>query len=112
MITIRCVNRIFLYSLTSIMLTLSLSACGKSSSGLDASADTVRVYKANCISCHGSDLQGKMGPSTNLQQVGDRLSKEQITKQIHNGGEIMPAFADKLTAGQIKQLADWLSGKK
>lgn len=110
--TARCACLIFLCILTSIMLALSLSACGNSSTGLDGSADTIRLYKANCISCHGNDLQGKMGPSTNLQQVGSQLSKEQITNQIHNGGDVMPAFADRLDSGQIKLLADWLSGKK
>ncbi|MFC5651893.1 c-type cytochrome [Paenibacillus solisilvae] len=104
--------RVPLYALTSILLALFLSACGNSSSELAGPSETIHVYKANCISCHGSDLQGKMGPSTDLTQVGSRLSKEQITNQIHNGGELMPAFKGKLTAQQIKELAQWLSAKK
>jgi cytochrome c551 len=53
-----------------------------------------------------------MGPSTNLQHVGGRLTKEQIKRQIEEGGGSMPAFQSRLTAGQIEQLTNWLGDKK
>jgi cytochrome c551 len=67
------------------------------------------LYKQSCLSCHGNTLEGKVGPKTNLQQVGKRMSKEQITKQIASGGNGMPGFGSKLTAEEIQALAEWLA---
>ncbi|RAP75243.1 c-type cytochrome [Paenibacillus montanisoli] len=91
---------------------LLLTGCGSSSPTTTTAADVPQVYKSNCISCHGSELQGRMGPSTNLQQVGKRMSKEQIATQIKKGGGGMPAFSGKLSADEVDELANWLSSKK
>ncbi|MFC0330876.1 c-type cytochrome [Paenibacillus sepulcri] len=98
--------------LLSILAILLLSACGSPSNALEGPAEVVQIARSACISCHGSELQGKMGPETNLQHVGKRLSKEQIARQIRKGGESMPAFESRLTAEEIEGLASWLSGKK
>lgn len=90
-----------------------LTGCGGGqSSSLDGPAQVVKLYKANCISCHGNELQGKMGASTNLQKVGDRMSVAEILKQIQEGGGSMQGFASKLKEDEIKQLAEWLATKK
>jgi cytochrome c551 len=47
-----------------------------------------------------------------LQKVGGRLTKEQITKQIHDGGGDMPPFGTQLKDEEIQSLAAWLSAKK
>jgi cytochrome c551 len=77
-----------------------------------ASEQTQTQYKQNCISCHGGTLEGRVGPATNLQKVGSRLSKERIAKQITNGGNGMPAFGSKLKPEEADALAEWLAGKK
>ena len=68
------------------------------------------LYKSNCVSCHGTDLKGRLGP--NLQKVGSDLAKEQITTKITKGGGGMPPFERSLDADQIETLAKWLAGKK
>ncbi|MCA0755859.1 cytochrome c [Paenibacillus sp. N4] len=85
---------------------------GKESGALDGPAEVMAVYKANCVNCHGTELQGKIGPKTNLQEVGKRMSAADITGQIERGGETMPPFKDRLTDEQIAGLAEWLAGKK
>ncbi|PWV97300.1 cytochrome c551 [Paenibacillus cellulosilyticus] len=97
--------------LTAIFALLALAACGssKSSSTLDGPKETVALYNARCISCHATDLSGKVGPDSDLRTVGSRMTKEQIVQEITNGGDIMPAFASKLNADEINALADWLS---
>jgi len=101
------------------VLIVSLAACGgangKKITGkylLDASTEVSTVYKTNCLSCHGTDLQGRNGPNTNLQKVGANLTKEDIYNQIENGGGRMRGFQGKLTAEEIDGLATWLAGKK
>lgn len=100
------------------MLAVLLAACGNngskpsSAAHMDAPEKTGAVYKANCVSCHGSDLQGRMGAQTNLQQVGARMSEPEIAEQIKHGGRSMPSFEDRLTDEQINALAAWLAGKK
>ncbi|AFC27437.1 cytochrome c class I [Paenibacillus mucilaginosus 3016] len=77
-----------------------------------ASEPVQALYKQRCLSCHGGALEGKVGPSTNLQQVGGRFTKEQIAAQIARGGGGMPGFQDKLSAEEIEGLSAWLAGKK
>jgi cytochrome c551 len=68
--------------------------------------------KTNCISCHGVDLSGRVGPKTNLQKIGSTHTPEQISDQIRGGGGGMPGYERKLTADEIQMLTDWLSSKK
>ncbi|WJH35209.1 cytochrome c [Paenibacillus aurantius] len=112
----------------SVLLALSLSACGGNKQGASpspgggaatpggttggATVDAQAVYKANCVTCHGDNLEGRMGGNTNLTKVGGRKSKDQITAQITNGGNGMPAFGSKLKPDEISALADWLAAKK
>lgn len=70
------------------------------------------VLKANCISCHGDQLQGGAGP--NLQKIGSQLSAEQLFSIITKGkgGGMMPSFKDKLKEEEIANVALFLSENK
>ncbi|WP_238357469.1 c-type cytochrome [Cohnella zeiphila] len=98
-----------------------LAACGSgggssspaaSSKPLEGPEETVKLYRTSCISCHGTELQGRMGDESNLQKVGSRMTEDQIRAQIENGGSLMPAFSGKLKPDQIDALASWLAGHK
>ncbi|NEW07198.1 cytochrome c [Paenibacillus sp. SYP-B3998] len=109
----------------SLLLAVSLSGCGKSkstpppaasatpaatSSGAASKVDAQALFKANCVSCHGVNLEGSVGP--NLQKVGGKLSKDQITAILNNGKGAMPSFKGRLSDDEINSLAAWLSEKK
>lgn len=95
------------------ILTLAAGCGGAKPDALqDAPSEVAALYKAECLSCHGSDLQGKVGPKTNLEKVGARMNVSEIVIQIEQGEALMPAFADQLTKEEIQGLAEWLSGKK
>jgi cytochrome c550 len=66
--------------------------------------------KTNCISCHGADLSGGVGPS--LQQVGGKYSKEELKEIVMNGieGTSMPGLVEN--EAQAEAIAEWLSKKK
>jgi ubiquinol-cytochrome c reductase cytochrome b subunit len=68
-------------------------------------------YKKACIYCHSvSGYGGKRGP--NLTDVGSRLTKDQITIKIVNGGGNMPSFGGTLTSHDLNDLADFLRTRK
>jgi cytochrome c551 len=75
-----------------------------------ATGDVQAVFKQNCISCHGVNLEGGVGP--NLQKVGTKYSKDQIVGIITNGRGAMPSFKGKISDNEIGALADWLAAKK
>lgn len=74
-----------------------------------AALDPAAIFKQNCSSCHGQNLEGAVGP--NLQKIGSTLSKEEITNILKNGKSGgMPAGVVKGEEQQI--IAEWLSKKK
>lgn len=125
-------NRQTQYMLTAILIVAIgvISGCGSNTQNSDkepfaaakkantndalvgAPEQVQSVYKQNCLSCHGGGLEGRVGPKTNLQQVGSRLTKEQIDKQITGGGNGMPAFGTKLKPEETQALVDWLATKR
>ncbi|OXM84981.1 cytochrome C [Paenibacillus rigui] len=117
--------------LIALLLVMALAGCGSpaknggepfggdknpnasSNAALAEAPEQVQaLYKQTCLSCHGNNLEGKVGPTTNLQKIGSKLSKDQIAKQITNGGNGMPGFGSKLKPEEVDALAAWLAAKK
>ncbi|MEI7025839.1 c-type cytochrome [Paenibacillus sp. y28] len=103
--------------LAATVLALALSACGSSGGGGAAGETTdakspEALVKANCISCHGNQLEGRGREKLNLLKVGARMSKEEIADKITNGGGGMVAFKGRLTEEEISSIADFLAEKK
>lgn len=105
----------------SIIAVFMLAACG-SHSGQQNQTNTAVVetdsditgadmlYKKSCLSCHAADLSGKVGPS--LQEIGSKLSKEEIVERITMGRGGMPSFKSRLSEQDIEALGSWLADKK
>ncbi|MWC27960.1 c-type cytochrome [Paenibacillus sp. MMS18-CY102] len=107
-----------------VLMFAVVAACGKSDKdetpstpdttqnggGETTAADAEKVYQANCIGCHATDLAGGVGP--NLQKVGGKLSSDEIKTTIANGRGGMPAFKDKLSDTEITALSSWLAEHK
>jgi mono/diheme cytochrome c family protein len=68
------------------------------------------IIAANCISCHGDQLQGGVGPD--LQKIGAELSAEQLYGIITKGKGQMPSFKERLKDEEIANVALWLAEKK
>jgi ubiquinol-cytochrome c reductase cytochrome b subunit len=69
-------------------------------------------YDKGCQYCHGiaPGVGGLRGP--NLTHIGDRLSSNELTWRIANGGVNMPSFAGTLTQQEMDALVAFLSSRK
>ncbi|TDQ36947.1 cytochrome c551 [Aureibacillus halotolerans] len=83
---------------------------GDSASGADADTTAVaeEVFAQNCASCHGSNLEGGMGPA--LSEIGAKYSEDEILNIIKEGPGNMPKNAAE--GADAEAVAAWLAGKK
>jgi cytochrome c6 len=78
------------------------------------------LYKARCAGCHGADGKGDtgIGKSMHLRALGSadvqKQSDAELTAWIADGKGAMPAYKDKLSGAQIKDLVAYMRelGKK
>ena len=64
-----------------------------------------------CHNCHTiAGAGGERGP--NLTTVGSRLSRDQLTWRILNGGHNMPAYGNTLHPDEVNALLDFLVAQK
>lgn len=74
-----------------------------------ATVDAAALFKTNCASCHGQNLEGIAGP--NLTKVGSKYSADEIAAIIKDGkGGMPPGMLKK--ADEIKAVSAWLAEKK
>ncbi|MCM3342548.1 cytochrome c [Paenibacillus sp. MER TA 81-3] len=101
-----------------VMIVLVITACSEgtdnqaTNEGMTAPGDAnaLALYKKQCLSCHAADLSGKVGPG--LQEIGSKLTEQQLIEIIHDGARGMPAFKKMLSAEEIQALSQWLSKNK
>lgn len=82
--------------------------------GARAQSDGAKVFKANCVLCHGADGSGNTTAGKALQAKD--LRSDEVQKQsdatlvdaITNGKGKMPAFGDKLTPDEVKSLVAYV----
>jgi len=76
--------------------------------------DAAGLYKSKCAACHGADGSGNtaVGKSMKLRDLRSadvqKQTGEELTAMITNGKGAMPAYKDKLTSDQIKQLVEFI----
>jgi ubiquinol-cytochrome c reductase cytochrome b subunit len=77
----------------------------------DAKSGADLFYRKACIYCHTvSGYGGHRGPD--LTYSGERLSTDQITIRILNGGGNMPAFGSSLSGKELADLVNFLETRR
>ncbi len=71
--------------------------------------DGEAIAMKSCISCHGGELKGQ-GNTPALNDVGSRLSEEEILDIINNGQGNMPPGVVK--GEDAEAVAKWLASQK
>lgn len=68
------------------------------------------LYRENCVVCHDIDKPQyetkKLGLS--FQRLFQTRKRDYVAVRIRLGGQLMPAFAKKMTAGEMEMLLDWI----
>ncbi len=80
---------------------------GEGAAEVDEEA-AAELYSQSCVQCHGQNLEGQVGPA--LNDVGSRLSKDEILDIIHNGKGSMPSGL--LKGDDADTVATWLANMK
>jgi cytochrome c553 len=92
-----------------IAVAAALSGCG--GGGSKSSSTGAKVFaSAGCGGCHtlsAADAKGVVGP--NLDEL--KPGYDTVVRQVSNGGNGMPAFAGKLSARQIREVARYVAAE-
>jgi mono/diheme cytochrome c family protein len=76
----------------------------------NAAAGAAVFRKANCGSCHtlkAAGASGQVGPNLDAR----RPTYARVKAQVENGGGVMPAFRDKLTPKEIRDVAAYVASR-
>ncbi|MBW5470962.1 c-type cytochrome [Brevibacillus formosus] len=106
----KAIKYLLIGSLFLVATACSNAATEEQTEAADTEKSVMKLYKNNCMSCHGNDLSGRVGPG--LQQVGSKMTEENLVEIITVGANGMPGYEKVLSAEEIGQLAKWLSEKK
>lgn len=81
---------------------------GGNGGGGDTTAHAEEVLNQSCISCHGQNLEGGLGPA--LNDVGSRMSEDEIRDIIVNGKGQMPP--NLISGEDLDAVVQYLSEQK
>lgn len=81
---------------------------------LRADGDAAKIYKTNCVLCHGPDGGGSTpsGKAMGAKDLGSsevqKKSDEDLSELITKGKNKMPAFGKKVKPEEIQQLVAYI----
>jgi ubiquinol-cytochrome c reductase cytochrome b subunit len=94
-----------------VLADVMLPADLKQSLTPNAALGATAFEQKGCINCHRiADVGGQRGPD--LTHVGGRLTIDELTSRILNGGRNMPAYASELTPQDTNALVEFLASRK
>ncbi len=88
----------------------TLLACREGNSNRSEPESGKELYKTYCAACHGAN--GKLNLNGAPDLTVSKMTMEERIKNITEGGSMMPAFAEVISAEQIKAVAAYLDQLK
>jgi mono/diheme cytochrome c family protein len=89
--------------------------CSLAATGIaQTQGDAAKIFKANCVLCHGADGSGKTGIGKSLHAPDLRSPETQkqsdaaLTEAITKGRDKMPAFGAKVKPDDITKLVAFI----
>ena len=92
-----------LKSLICIAILLIIVACAGSSNQSEVSIDGEKIWKQNCVLCHGNN--GKLGINGAKDLTVSETSLEDRIVQISEGKNLMTGFKTLLSPDEIEAVA-------
>lgn len=89
------------FTLITIIVILACNSGNSNTANIDAE----RIYKVNCVICHGVD--GKLGINGAKDLTTSPMTLEERINNITNGAGTMQAYKDILTEEEIKAVAKY-----
>ncbi|MFA5886019.1 MAG: cytochrome c [Acidimicrobiia bacterium] len=86
---------------------IAVAACG--GGGSEASRPTTgpEIYKAYCLTCHGAQGQGFVGPQLAGVMEAKYPDIDDQIALVANGKGTMPGWGDRLTAAEIRKVVEF-----
>lgn len=66
------------------------------------------IFALSCARCHGSNLEGGVGPALGVGSAAADQTDEYLVTTIGRGKGRMPSFSGSLTEAQILSVIDYL----
>lgn len=92
------------------VLCVLLSACSFKTISPDASGE--KIFQTICARCHGSDLQGGIGPALGVGSEAADMSDEFFRFTIENGLGRMPSFKGTLSNEQAERVITYIRDRQ
>ena len=89
-----------------LAFVVALSACGVGGPPADASGE--QIFKSLCASCHGVDLEGRIGPALGPGSNAAGQPDSFIEVTVLHGRGSMPSFRSTLDDVQVARLIGYL----
>jgi mono/diheme cytochrome c family protein len=77
-------------------------------SGVPADATGPDIYSLSCARCHGSELEGGVGPPLGAGSAAAEKTDDHLVTTISRGAGRMPSFSGALTEDQIVSVVAFL----
>ncbi|HMQ08363.1 MAG TPA: cytochrome c [Saprospiraceae bacterium] len=89
-----------------IVSIATIVACGgNKSNSSSSSVDGAKIYKLNCVLCHGDD--GKLGLNDSKDLTLTNMTLDERIAIIRNGKNAMTGFGNLLKEEEIRAVAEY-----
>lgn len=84
---------------------IACSSKGGDKSKGDTAIDAEKIFKINCVLCHGED--GKLGLNNSKDLTVSKLTLDERIAMVTNGKNLMTGFGSILEKDEIKAVAEY-----